>query len=104
MVYIPRPCRVSRSASFDDWMVNLDDRQARARIAARIDRLALGNPGDCKAIGSGISELRIDHGPGYRVYFTKRGPEVIVILCGGNKRTQAADIQQARAIAQDWEP
>ena len=73
-----------------------------ARIAARIDRLALGNPGDVKPIGSGISEMRINYGPGYRVYFAQRGSTVIVILCGGDKRTQAADIKRAIRIAADW--
>ncbi len=73
-----------------------------ARIAARIDRLALGNPGDVKSVGSGISEMRIDYGPGYRVYFVQRGSAVLVILCGGDKRTQAADIKRAIKIAADW--
>jgi len=73
-----------------------------ARIAARIDRLALGNPGDVKPVGSGISELRIDYGPGYRVYFVQRGSAVVVILCGGDKRSQAADIKRAIKIAADW--
>jgi putative addiction module killer protein len=80
----------------------LKDRQAMARIAARIDRLALGNPGDVKSVGSGISEMRIDYGPGYRVYFVQRGAAVVVILCGGDKRTQAADIKRAIKIAADW--
>ena len=73
-----------------------------ARIAARIDRLTLGNPGDVKPVGSGISEMRIDYGPGYRVYFVQRGSTVVVILCGGDKRTQAADIKRAIKIAADW--
>lgn len=73
-----------------------------ARIAARIDRLALGNPGDVRPVGSGISEMRIDHGPGYRVYFVQRGSAVVVILCGGDKRTQAADIKRAIKIFADW--
>ncbi len=80
----------------------MKDRQAVARIAARIDRLALGNPGDVKPIGSGISEMRIDYGPGYRVYFVQRGSAIVVILCGGDKRTQAADIKRAIRIAADW--
>ena len=88
--------------TFDIWFSGLRDRQARARIAARIDRLALGNPGDVKPVGSGVSEMRIDYGPGYRVYFTRRGPIVIVLLCGGDKRTQAADIKRAVQIAGDW--
>ena len=73
-----------------------------ARIAARIDRLALGNPGDVKPVGSGISEMRIDYGPGYRVYFLQRGSAVVVILCGGDKRSQAADVKRAIKIAADW--
>jgi len=73
-----------------------------ARIAARIDRLALGNPGDVKPVGSGISEMRIDYGSGYRVYFMQRGSAVVVILCGGDKRTQAADIKRAIKIVADW--
>jgi putative addiction module killer protein len=80
----------------------LKDRQAMARIAARIDRLALGNPGDVKPVGSGISEMRIDYGPGYRVYFVQRGSAIVVILCGGDKRSQAADIKRAIKIAADW--
>jgi putative addiction module killer protein len=80
----------------------LKDRQAMARIAARIDRLALANPGDVKPVGSGISEMRIDYGPGYRVYFVQRGSAVLVILCGGDKKTQAADIKRAVKIAADW--
>jgi putative addiction module killer protein len=78
------------------------DRRAMARIAARIHRLALGNPGDVKPIGSGISEMRIDYGPGYRMYFVQRGSAVVVILCGGDKRTQAADIKRPIKIAADW--
>jgi len=80
----------------------LKDRQAVARIAARIDRLALGNPGDVKPIGSGISEMRIDYGPGYRVYFMHRGSTIVVILCAGDKRTQAADIRRAVKMSADW--
>ncbi len=73
-----------------------------ARIATRIDRLALGNPGDVKPVGSGISEMGIDYGPGYRVYFLQGGSEIVVLLCGGDKRTQAADINRAITIAADW--
>jgi putative addiction module killer protein len=94
--------QVFRSATFDRWFSSLKDRQARARIAARIDRLALGNPGDVKPVGAGVSELRIDYGPGYRVYFLQRGSMVIVILCGGDKRAQNADFKQAIKIAEDW--
>ena len=93
---------VLKSATFDTWFSGLRDGQARARIAARIDRLALGNPGDVKPIGSGVSVMRIDHGPGYRVYFIQVGAAMVVILCGGDKRTQAADIKRAVKIAKEW--
>lgn len=93
---------IARSATFDRWLAGLRDAQARARILARIDRLALGNAGDAKPVGSGISEMRIDHGPGYRVYFIQRGAVLAVLLCGGDRSTQAADIEQARRIARDW--
>lgn len=94
---------ILKSATFDRWLAGLKDRQAKARVEARIRRLSLGNPGDVKPVGSGVSEMRIDYGPGYRVYFTQRGPIVIVILCGGDKRTQNADIERAVAIAKDWQ-
>ena len=93
---------ILKSATFDAWFSRLKDRQTIARIAARIDRLALGNPGNMKSVASGISEMRIDYGPGYRVYFVQRGAAVVVILCGGDKRTQAADIKRAIKIAADW--
>jgi putative addiction module killer protein len=93
---------VFKSATFDKWFSSLRDRQAKARIAARIDRLSLGNAGDAKPVGSGVSEMRIDYGPGYRVYFTQRGLIIIVILCGGDKRNQAADIKRAIEIAGKW--
>ncbi len=93
---------VFKSATFDAWLSRLRDRQALTRIAARIDRLALGNPGDVKAVGSGVSEMRIDYGPDYRIYFTQRGSRIVLLLCGGDKRTQAADIALAIKIAADW--
>jgi putative addiction module killer protein len=77
----------------------LRDERARKRIQARIDRLELGNPGDCKLLGLGISEMRIDYGPGYRVYFVRRGKLVFVLLAGGDKRTQRRDIAQAFDLA-----
>ena len=80
---------------FADWFAGLRDRKARARITARIRRLSLGNPGDVKPIGSGVSEMRIDYGPGYRVYFVGRGDAVVVLLCGGDKRGQDRDIARA---------
>ncbi|HZW15503.1 MAG TPA: type II toxin-antitoxin system RelE/ParE family toxin [Brevundimonas sp.] len=82
-------------------MGRLRDRTARAIIARRIDRVASGNLGDVKAVGDGVSELRVDHGPGYRVYFVRRGQSVIVLLCGGDKSSQAKDILRAKALAQE---
>lgn len=93
---------IIQSETFNRWRLALKDRQALARINARIRRLSDGNPGDFKPLREGISELRIDHGPGYRVYFVRRGPLVIVLLAGGDKRTQDADIARALAIAQEW--
>ena len=87
---------------FDRWLVGLRDRQARARIEARIRRLSLGNPGDVKPVGEGLSEMRIDHGPGYRVDFMRRGPLVVVLLCGGDKSSQDRDIALAKTIAAQW--
>ena len=80
----------------------MKDRQARLRVISRIERLSVGNPGDVKPVGAGISELRLDHGSGYRVYLMQRGALVIVLLAGGDKRTQEADINLALKIAQDW--
>ncbi len=91
-----------RSGEFDQWLRQLRDRRAVARIAARLDRLAVGNPGDVKALGGGLSELRIDYGPGYRVYLMQRGLIVVVLLCGGDKSTQDKDIQRAKKIAEEW--
>jgi len=102
MAYTRIVREILKSSTFDAWFSRLGDRQAKARIAARIDRLSLGNPGDVKAVGSGVSEMRIDYGPGYRIYFTQRGPIIIVILCGGDKRTQASDIKRAIEIAEEW--
>ena len=87
--------------AFQRWIDCLRDVRAVARIAARIDRLALGNPGDVKPVGEGVSELRVDHGPGYRVYFIRRGSEVIVLLCGWDKGSQDRDIAAAKALARE---
>jgi putative addiction module killer protein len=86
---------------FAAWFAGLRDHQARARITARIRRLSLGNPGDVKPVGSGVSEMRIDYGPGYRVYFVQRGKVVAILLCGGDKRTQDRDIARAVALARE---
>lgn len=84
---------------FARWLDYLRDLQGRARIQARIERLAAGNPGDVGPVGEGVSEPRINYGPGYRVYFKQRGRELIVLLAGGDKRTQARDIQSALRLA-----
>lgn len=93
---------IIKTEIFERWLLGLKDRSARIRVLVRIDRLADGNPGDSTPVREGISELRIDHGPGYRVYFTRRGPLVIVLLVGGDKRSQDADIERAIAMAKDW--
>ena len=100
---MPLMLELIQSQTFQHWLNGLKDRQARARVQARLDRLALGNPGDAKPLREGVSELRIDYGPGYRVYFMRRGPVIVVLLAGGDKRTQDADIERAIGIAKDWE-
>ncbi len=84
---------------FARWLDGLRDLQARARVQARIERLATGNPGDAQPVGEGVSELRINYGPGYRVYYKQRGRELIILLAGGDKRTQAKDIKNALRLA-----
>ena len=91
--------QVRQTEAYAEWFARLRDRQARARVDARIRRLSLGNPGDVKPVGEGVSELRIDYGPGYRVYFVQRGKTLIVLLAGGDKRTQDRDINKAIALA-----
>ena len=86
---------IRKTDTYAHWIDNLHDLQARARVQVRIERLAAGNPGDVRPVGEGVSELRIDYGPGYRVYFAKRGREVVILLAGGDKTTQAADIKLA---------
>jgi putative addiction module killer protein len=92
---------IRQTETYIQWFGALRDRQARNRIDIRIRRLSMGNPGDVKPVGSGVSELRIDYGPGYRVYFIQRGDIVIVLLAGGDKRTQDRDIQTALALAEE---
>lgn len=86
---------------FVAWFEGLKDRAARARITARIRRLSLGNPGDVKPVGQGVSEMRIDYGPGYRVYFVQRGEALVILLCGGDKRDQSRDIARALELAKE---
>ena len=93
---------IRRSSVYIKWLKSLRDPQARARILARVDRLAAGNSGDSRFLGD-ISELRIDYGTGYRIYFKDTGKEIIILLCGGDKTTQQADIAKARKIARLYE-
>ncbi len=86
---------------FRKWRLRLKDQRARGVIAARLDRLAFGNAGDVKPVGHGVSELRIDFGPGYRVYFFPRGDAIILLLCGGDKSTQAKDIRTAKRLMEE---
>ncbi len=90
---------IRQSNTFAEWLDGLRDERARAKINVRIRRLSLGNPGDVKPVGEGVGELRIDYGPGYRLYFVQRGAQLIVLLCGGDKSTQARDIENAKAMA-----
>ena len=94
--------KLLRSEEFDRWLRKLRDERAVARVQARLLRLFLGNAGDAKPVGEGVSEMRIDYGPGYRIYFKRRGEELILLLIGGDKQTQDADINLAKAIAASW--
>jgi putative addiction module killer protein len=88
---------------FKAWFSDLHDNRAQYRILTRIKRLSEGNPGDVKPVGEGISEMRIDYGPGYRIYYKDTGKEIIILLCGGDKRTQNRDIEQAKELLQNLE-
>ncbi len=92
---------IRKTDTFAKWLDGLNDIRARARILVRIDRLAGGNPGDVKPVGEGVSELRIDYGPGYRVYYKKQGRSVIILLAGGDKRTQSRNIKTALRLARN---
>ncbi|AMM87436.1 type II toxin-antitoxin system RelE/ParE family toxin [Martelella sp. AD-3] len=91
-----------KTATFDRWLSSLKDRTVAAKVAARLVRLSMGNPGDVEPVGSGISELRIHYGKGYRVYYMRRGELIIVLLCGGAKSTQKKDIKAAKMLADEW--
>ena len=93
--------KLLQTALFSDWLSNLRDTRAKQRIAMRLDRLALGNFGDVKPVGAGVSELRIPVGKGYRVYLLQRGDTVIILLCGGNKKSQSHDIALAKELAKE---
>ena len=92
---------IRKTETFVRWLDSLEDLRARARVQVRIERLAEGNAGDVKPIGEGVSELRIDYGPGYRVYYVKRGGELLILLAGGSKRSQVADIKTALRLARN---
>ena len=92
---------IKKTDVYVQWLDDLRDIRARARVLARVERLAAGNPGDVKSVGEGVSEMRIDYGPGYRVYFTRRGNEILILLAGGDKSTQDADIKTAQALARN---
>lgn len=90
------------SGKFEKWFGGLKDRRASARIRQRLARMEQGHVGDVKPVGEGVSEMRINYGPGYRVYFTRSGAIVILLLCGGDKGTQSRDIEEAKRIAREW--
>ena len=101
MGYDSEVVAVRQTAVFAKWFKSLRDLQAQARIVARIRRLELGNPGDVRPVGEGLSEMRIDYGPGYRLYFKQDGDTVVILLCGGDKKTQARDIARAKMLARE---
>lgn len=92
---------VRQTAIFTKWLADLRDQSARSRILLRVRRLEQGNPGDVKPVGEGVSEMRIAYGPGYRVYFISKGQTIIILLCGGDKRTQSEDIAKAKELARE---
>ena len=92
---------VRQTGEFLTWMRGLRDERAKARVVSRIHRMELGNPGDAKQLGGGLNEMRIDYGPGYRIYFTSRGASIVILLAGGDKRTQSRDIKKARQLLEE---
>ena len=92
---------VRQTTTYADWFLSLRDRTAKSRINIRIRRLSLGNPGDVKSVGEGVSELRLNYGPGYRIYFIKKADVYVVLLAGGDKSSQSADINKAKALARE---
>jgi putative addiction module killer protein len=95
--------QVSKTSVFEQWFSALRDRAAQRRIQARIDRLEIGNPGQSRTLSAGVAEMKIDFGPGYRVYYAQRGALLVILLCGGDKSTQIDDIKTALKMAQDLE-
>ena len=93
---------IKQTETFRKWRMRLKDERAKGLIASRLDRLSFGHAGDVEPVGQGISELRIHYGPGYRIYFEKKGNTIIVLLCAGNKSTQAKDIKTAKCLATNW--
>ena len=91
---------VRRTEEFSDWLHRLKDANTVARIVSRIRRMQQGNPGDTRSVGKGVMEMRIDYGPGYRIYYVQRGTETVILLCGGDKRTQRRDVEHAQALAE----
>lgn len=92
---------VRSTSTFTDWLADLRDRQARARIVVRLERIEAGNFGDHKSVGEGVSELRLTYGPGYRIYLTRQGETVVILLCGGDKGSQAGDIREAKRLVKE---
>lgn len=93
---------IQQTTTFAEWLHSLKDMQARVAIARRIERATLGNFGDHKSVNDGVSEMRVDVGAGYRVYYTVRGNQIVILLCGGNKKTQSADIAHAKKLAKEY--
>ena len=93
---------LKQTETFRKWRLRLRDDRVRAMIASRLDRLAFGHAGDVAPVGQGVSELRIHYGPGYRIYFQRRGDTICVLLCGGDKSSQSKDIRNAQKLAMDW--
>ncbi len=94
---------IRQTETYRKWFDSLQDRVARARIDIRIRRFSLGNAGDVKSVGESVFEIRIDHGPGYRIYYMQRNNEIVILLCGGDKSTQSKDINRAHELARDME-
>src|SRR5215813_2075122 len=94
---------VRQTDQFRSWLRRLKDSNAVARIVARLRRMEQGNFGDNRSVGAGVMELRIDYGPGYRIYYVNRGAEIVILLCGGDKRTQQRDIRRAHDLVREWE-